>query len=459
MTQSPATDPPEPIPDPVRADPFPGIRNSLLYWAYDLLWLGVALLLSPWWLAKAAVRKPFRRMVLERLTVGLPFSAAPTPGRPRILVHGVSVGEIMASRSLVAALADSCEVVISASTNTGIKVARQQFPDLPVVRFPLDPSICIRRFLARVQPEHVILMELEVWPNFLKWSNRNATPVAIVNGRITEKSLHNYQRFSRSLPQFQRVSLFAVQDESYGARFRQLYGTDRRVVVTGNIKVDGLEFGAVVHDQAFRDLEAQIGWNPDQVVLLAGSTHFNEEPQVYQAFSKACPGARIILVPRHPDRAADVVDALAQVGGHAQRLTALRSGKETLDVQKPLIVDTVGELGRIYSLATVVFVGGSLVPHGGQNMLEPVARGRAVLYGPHTDNFRSETALLEAVSGCRRVADAHDLEATVRELIEDPYQRESMAQAGLDVARAQGGATDRTIEALSRYLGLGRSHS
>ncbi|MDF1839604.1 MAG: glycosyltransferase N-terminal domain-containing protein [Planctomycetota bacterium] len=455
MSQSPATDPPEPIPDPVRADPFPGITNALLYGAYDLLWLGVALLLSPWWLVKAALRKPFRRMVLERLTLGLAYSPPATAGRTRVLVHGVSVGEIMASRSLVAALADTCEVVVSASTNTGKKVARQQLPNLRVVRFPLDPSPCIRRFLARIRPEHVILMELEVWPNFLKWSNRYGTPVAIVNGRITDNSLQNYQRFSRSLPQFQRVSLFAVQDETYGARFRQLYGTDRRVVVTGNIKVDGLEFGAVEHDQAFRELEIQMGWNPEQVVLLAGSTHYNEEPQVYQAFSRACPSARIVLVPRHPDRAADVVEALAQVGAQAQLLTALRAGTETLDITRPLIVDTVGELGRIYSLATVVFVGGSLVPHGGQNMLEPVARGRAVLYGPHTDNFRGETALLEAAGGSKRVADAADLEATVRELIDDPARRQALAQAGFDVARAQGGATDRTIEALSLYLGLG----
>ncbi|MFT5198839.1 MAG: 3-deoxy-D-manno-octulosonic-acid transferase [Planctomycetota bacterium] len=453
MSHTPA---PVPIPDPVRADPFPGIKNALLYGAYDLLWLVVALLLSPWWLAKSVLQQAFRRMVLERLSFGLPVSHGHIAGRPRVLVHGVSVGEIMASRSLVAALKDTCEVVISASTNTGMKVARQEFPDLRVVRFPLDPSVCVRRFLTRVQPEHVILMELEVWPNFLKWSNRGATPVAIVNGRITEKSLKNYQRFSRSLPQFQRVSLFAVQDESYGSRFRQLYGTDRRVVVTGNIKVDGLEFGAVVEDKAFRELQAQIGWQKDQVVLLAGSTHFNEEPQVYEAFRGACPSARIILVPRHPNRANEVVEALSQVGAKAQRLTALRAGTETLDVSRPLIVDTVGELGRIYSLATVVFVGGSLVPHGGQNMLEPVARGRAVLYGPHTDNFRSETALLESVSGARRVDDANDLEATVRELIEEPTKRSAMAQAGLAIVRAQGGATDRTIDALSRYLGLGR---
>ncbi len=453
MQQSPPSDR---FPRPVGADPFPGIRNALLYGAYDLLWVFVALLLSPWWVTKALLRPSFRRMVLERLSVGLRGFGAPISGRPRVLVHGVSVGEIMASRSLVAALVDSCDVVVSASTNTGMKVARQEFPDLPVVRFPFDPSICIRRFLHRVQPQHVILMELEVWPNFLKWANRNATPVAIVNGRITEKSLHNYQRFSRSLPQFQRVSLFAVQDESYAVRFQQLHGTDGRVVVTGNIKVDGLEFGAVERDEAFQDLQGQIGWKPDQVVLLAGSTHSDEESQVYAAFHKACPHARIIIVPRHPDRAGDVVEALGQAGGRAQRLTALRSGADSLDPTRPLIVDTVGELGRIYSFATVVFVGGSLVPHGGQNMLEPVARGRAVLYGPHTDNFRGETALLEAAGGACRVANATELARVVQDLVEHPEKREALAQAGMTVARAQRGATDRTIEALERYLGLGR---
>ncbi|MCA9001862.1 MAG: 3-deoxy-D-manno-octulosonic acid transferase [Planctomycetes bacterium] len=443
-----------PVPEPIGKDPFPGFPNALIYGAYDLLWVVVALLLSPWWLAKAILRASFRRMVLERLTFGLQRFPAPTPGRSRVLVHGVSVGEIMASRSLVAALSDRCEVIVSTSTNTGFKVARQEFPHLSIVRFPLDPSPLIRRFLRRVQPEQVILLELEVWPNFLKWANRRGIPVGIVNGRITENSLRNYLRFSRSLPQFHRLSLFAVQDEAYATRFAHLVGTRERIVVTGNIKIDGIELGEVPESSAFETLKGMIAWHPSQTVLLAGSTHGDEDVWVHGAFAAAVPGARIILVPRHPERAGEVVDALASRGVRAQRLTGLRSGVEKADPARPLIVDTVGELGRIYGLATLVFVGGSLVPHGGQNMMEPAARGRAVIYGPHTGNFLQETALLEEGGGALRVQDVAELEAVVRDLIQDPKRRLAMARAGMDVALAQRGATERTVRALEERLGL-----
>jgi len=425
-----------------------------MYLCYDLLWVVVALLLAPWWILQCLWKRSFRRMVAERLTLGLARLGTPQAGRPRVLVHGVSVGEIMASRSLVAELSPTCEVVVSASTNTGMEVARRLYPKLEVIRFPLDPSPVIRRFLRRIQPEHVILMELEVWPNFLKWSNRCGAPIAIVNGRITERSLRNYLRFHRSLPQFLRVTLFAAQDEANARRFVQLLDDDRRVVVTGNIKADGLQVGPLPQDPAQAEVQHWVAAGPDQNVLVAGSTHGQEELLVFQAFQAASPGCRVILVPRHPERAPEVIEALAALGVRAQRLTRLRSGAERLDPTEPLIVDTVGEIGRFYGLATLVFVGGSLIPHGGQNMLEPAARGKPVLYGPHTDNFLQETALLEEVGAAIRVRDAADLEHQIRFLLGDPLARERMSQAGIQVALAQRGATRRSVQALESRLGL-----
>ena len=438
----------------MRQDPYPGLRNGIKYLAYDGLWFVVAVLLSPWWLVRCILNKDFRRMVAERLTLGLVRLPKPSPSRPRVLVHGVSVGEVLASRSLVAHLRKGCEVVVSASTNTGMQVARREFPDLAVVRFPLDPSILVKRFFRRVDPQHVILMELEVWPNFLKWSNRRGAPVAIVNGRITEKSLRNYLRFHRRLPQFLRVTLFASQDQAYADRFVQLLGSDERVVVTGNIKADGLEVGPVPDTEASRELARWIAREEGQLVLLAGSTHGQEDGWLFEAFRNACPGARIILVPRHPDRVGEVVEQLAALGARAQSLTKLRSGEQTLIPTEPLIVDTVGELGRIYGMAHLVFVGGSLVPHGGHNVLEPAARGKVVLYGLHTHNFMQETALLEKVGGAIRVRDTAHLEQELERLAQDQEAREHMAQAGMGVVRDQRGATERTLSALEHYLGL-----
>lgn len=432
---------------PIDRDPNPGVWMAVLYLIYDLIWLVSILASAPWWLTRSLLDRGFRRMAAERLTLPLPQLPART-GRPRVLVHGVSVGEVKAAQSIVSGLAEDHEVVICASTNTGMEVARQTYPGLRVVRFPFDLSTLPARFLRAVDPDLVVLMELEVWPNFLRRANRLGVPVAIVNGRITAESFANYKRlFSLTLPQFNRVSLMAAQSEAYAARFRELADSGERVVVAGNVKADGLRTGPREPDP---DLARLAAGAPGQPVLVAGSTHDPEERLVRDAFEAAVPGARVILVPRHPERAATVVAGLAEDGPAPQRLTELRGG-EAPDPARPLVVDTIGELEGIYGLADLVFVGGSLVPHGGHNMLEPAAQGRPVLYGPHLANFVQEAALLEESGGARRVADAEELAAVVGELIEDASRRERMAAAGMRAVEDQKGATERTLALLHAW--------
>ena len=328
-------------------------------------------------------------------------------------------------------------------------VARQLYPDLPVERFPIDHMVFVSRFLQRVSPALVVLMELEIWPNFLRKANRRGIPEAILSGRITEKSFQNYKKFGSTLPQFNRITVFGAQDERYAERFRHLARSADRVVVTGNVKVDGLRSGPVPRDARFHELERLAGGTQGQPVLVAGSTHDPEELWVLGAFLEGAPGARVILVPRHPERGDRVIEALAARGVRPQRLTDLRQGRERPDPSRPLVVDTIGELERIYGLADLVFVGGSLVPHGGQNMLEPAAQGCPVLYGPHVDNFIQEAALLEDAGGARRVTDAAQLARVVRELIADPAARARMAEAGVHAVEGQKGATARTLKVLS----------
>lgn len=453
LTREPTTAGPEgrgaalPVPPPLGRDPNPGLRVTALYGLYGLLWVAAMVVASPWWLGRSLVDQSFRRMVLERLTFRLPRLPA-RPGRQRILVHGVSVGEVKASKSLVAALRGEYEVVVSASTNTGIHVARQLYADLTVLRFPFDPMPLVSRFLHRVRPACVVLLELEIWPNFLRKANRLGIPVAIVSGRITEDSFRNYKRFGSTLPQFNRITLFAAQDERYAARFIELARSPDRVVVTGNVKVDGLRTGRPPRDDAYAELEDLVAGRPGQVVLVAGSTHEPEEVWVHDAFREGAPGGRIVLVPRHPERAPWVVAALSASGARAQRLTDLRERREPPDPDRPLVVDTIGELERLYGLADVVFVGGSLVAHGGQNVLEPAAQGRPVLFGPHVSNFAQEAALLEEAGGARRVADAGELAAAVAELAADAGARRRMARAGVAAVERQKGATSRTLATL-----------
>jgi 3-deoxy-D-manno-octulosonic-acid transferase len=384
-------------------------------------------------------------MVRERLGAGL--SALPRPARPRILVHGVSVGEVKAARSLVALLEErhpEFEVLVSSTTNTGLEMAAKLYASHHRVRFPADLSWVVRRFLARVAPALVILVELEVWPNFLRVCNLEGRAVVVVNGRITKGSHRRYLAFRRWLPEFNRISLFCVQKEEYARRFGMLGIDAARVCVTGNVKFDGLRVGPI---EAGSELARLVAGPRGALVIVAGSTHAPEERLVARAVRRAAPAARLVLVPRHPDRSAELVLELGAEGVACQRLTELRCGFP-LDAALPLVVDTIGELERVYALADLVFVGGSLVAHGGQNMLEPAAQGKAVLFGPHVDNFEQEAALLLAAGAARGVADERELERELARLAADPAERARMGDAGLAAVAAQRGATQLTLEAL-----------
>ncbi len=236
-----------PPPAPVERDPNPGFLRAALHGTYDLLWFTAMLVASPWWLTRSLLRPDFGAMVYERLTFRLPKLGQRTGGE-RLLIHGVSVGEVKAAHSLVRALADEhpdWEIVISSTTHTGMQVARKLYPGRTVVRFPIDVSPLVTRFLSRLRPTCVVLVELEIWPNFLRAANRAGIPVAVVNGRITEESFRRYRLFRHTLPQFNRMSLFCAQDERYAQRFRALIGGAARVVITGNVKVDALEVSSL----------------------------------------------------------------------------------------------------------------------------------------------------------------------------------------------------------------------
>lgn len=433
------------FPPAIRGDPDPGFLRSGLHALYDLAWVLFALLGSPWLVWKSLRQRGFARMVRERLGHGL--GRLPRASRPRILVHGVSVGEVKAARSLVALFAEhhpEFEVVLSSTTNTGLEMAHTLYPAHLAVRFPADLSWVVRRFLGALDPTLVILVELEVWPNFLRACNREGRAVAVVNGRITRDSHGRYLAFRRWLPEFNRISLFCVQSAEYARRFGMLGIEGERVCVTGNVKFDGLRVGPL---DASGDLVRFVSGTGGAQVLVAGSTHEPEELLVARAARRVAPRARLVLVPRHPDRVEELGARLREAGFATQRLTELRRGTP-VDPGQPLVVDTIGELERVYALADLVFVGGSLVPHGGQNMLEPAAQGKAVLFGPHTDNFDQEAALLLAAGACRKVADAAELERELARLLADAAERERMGRAGMEAVAAQRGATRLTLAAL-----------
>ncbi len=434
------------IPPPIAGDPNPGLLRGALHFGYDLLWVAAAVVGLPWLAWRSLRNAEFLRMVKERMCVGMPDLSR--NGAKRILVHGVSLGEVKVAVPLVRELArhyPEYEVVISSTTNSGIDVARKVLPDVRVVRFPVDLSPFVRRFLRRIDPVCAILIELEIWPNFLREANRFGVPVAVVNGRITETSFTQYRLFRRTLPQFNRITLFCAQGTEHAERFRGLFVDPNRVILTGNIKADGLALGPVDPGE---ELLRLLGGRPAQIVVVAGSTHHPEERWVVEAWRAGTPDARLVLVPRHPDRCPEIVRGLEGAGVRAQLLSDLRSGREAPDPTRPALVDTIGELERVYGLADLVFVGGSLIDHGGQNVLEPAAQGKPVLFGPSVRNFVQEAHLLLESGAGRRVADALDLERALRELAGDSAARARMSAAGLAAVEAQKGAARETLLAL-----------
>ena len=440
-----------PAPAELLADPNPGLLRGSLHLVYDLSWWVAGLFGFPWLLWRMARDRAFRAMVVERMGRGL--ERLPAPDRPRVLVHGVSVGEAKAALPIVRAIERAhpeLEVVISTTTNTGLEVARGLFPRNRIVRFPVDPTFVVRRFLDRVAPSLVLLVELEIWPNFLRLCNRGGIPVAVVNGRITEMSHGQYLLFRDVLPQFNRISLFCVQLEEYANRFRRLHVEEERLLVTGNVKVDGLAIGRV---DAGEELTRLIGGRDGAPVVVAGSTHEPEELLLAEAWRTHAPQARLVLVPRHPHRAESLVETLAARGFEARRLSDLRRTHDAVrsDEVAPgcvVIVDSIGELERIYGLADLVFVGGSLIEHGGHNMLEPAAQGRATLFGPHVTNFAQEAAILRAEGGCRQLAGVAELGPVMAELLRDDAERARMGAAAVRAVDSQRGATAKTLAAL-----------
>jgi 3-deoxy-D-manno-octulosonic-acid transferase len=439
---------------PILSDPNRGWMRWVLHSFYGAIWWTAILLGSPWWLVRSSYDRDFRQMVLGRLGFGLP--KPPLPGEnQRVLIHGVSVGEVKAAQALVLQLEEErpdLEVVISTVTDTGLRIATELYPGRKILRFPVDPGWIVSRFLRRVAPTAVVLVELEIWPNFLRAANRAGIPVAVVNGRITERSFRSYCKFRNLLPQFNRISLYCVQGEQYGERFRSLSDSPERILITGNVKADSLGDGKVAAgDDRQRLLEGRAG----QLILCAGSTHDDEESTLVKLWREHFSELRLILVPRHPRRSSAIIETLLAIGEPCQLLSELRGGLEP-DPLQPVLVDSIGELESIYGLSDLVFVGGSLVPHGGQNMLEPASQGLPVVYGPHVDNFTLEAGLLEQAGAAVRVASPAELAATLLELMASRERRERMARAGLKVVQSQKGATRRTLDALCAVCLSGR---
>ena len=427
---------------------------------YNLALLVVLVAGTPWWLFRMATTQMYREGLLERLGMVPSRLRKQMAGlgseRPLIWVHAVSVGEVLAVSRLVktldAALPDYL-IVLSTTTRTGQALARERFGSNRVFYCPLDLPWAVRAWLNALQPSLLILAETEFWPNLLSGCFRRNIPVAVVNARISDRSWPRYRRM-RWLwrPFLSRLSRVLAQSQTDADRLKTIGCLPERVTVAGNLKFD-------VRTAEEADATRQLKKSSASLrLIVAGSTLEGEEAALLQAWPRllhADPQLVMVLAPRHPERFAAMAALLEKSGMVWVKRSDWHSAPE--DSLKPLnsghivLLDTIGELASIYSLAAVAFVGGSLVPAGGHNPLEPAQFGVPIVMGPHYANFRAITEDLLAHQALR-ISSAEDLSATLIGLLQNPQASKAMGARARQVFEQQAGATGRCMVALRSLL-------
>lgn len=396
---------------------------------------------------------------LPRLGLRLPPSPPPA-GAPRVWVHGVSVGEVLAALPLIKelqTLLPHAAVIVTTGTETGQAVARRQLIPLGayVCYFPLDLPWAVARYLDFLKPDLFIALDSEIWPNFLSQAHRRGIPLALANARLSDQSFRRFIKYRRySIDLLKLFGAVAAGSTLDYERLRHLGVSPARLHFTGNLKIDRL-----LQDrdpEALEDLAARLNL-PGPPVLLAASTHPGEEEVVLEAYEKLrapYPALVLLLAPRHPERAPELARMLQNRGLPFHLFSRLKADGKTRD-HPVVIIDTIGDLFTLYGLADAAFVGGSLVPHGGQNILEAAAWGRAPIYGPNMENFRWAYAILEEAGAGIMVHDAPSLYAAVRRLLDAPQTATALgARAQAALSRHQGAAR-RQAELMVRLLGKG----
>lgn len=397
----------------------------------------------------------------RRLLRGAPVNLRERLGRghharaaqPSGWVHAVSVGEAIAAAPLIEGLRRShpeLPLVVSTVTETGARVVRERYAGIATHRyFPLDLPAAVRRVMDDINPAFFICMETELWPNMLRALAERGVPTMIANGRLSDRSFRRYRLVRGALRSvLADVRVFAMQSGEDARRMLALGAEPERVVVTGNIKNEASADPAGATD-IWRRL---LALRPGQPVWIAGSTHRGEDEAVLEAHARVLetwPALTLVIAPRHPQRVAEVQALVTARGWTAVRRSQLPAQRPARAV---IVLDTVGELAQLYSVADVVFVGGSMVNVGGHNMLEPVLRSKPVLFGPHTQNFRESAALLVDSGAASVVRDGATLAVELRRLLADPALCVARGAAGYAAVASRHGAVQETLELVARFL-------
>jgi 3-deoxy-D-manno-octulosonic-acid transferase len=425
------------------------------------------ILMNLLYVAALAVYSPkilYRRLFQNRYRGGWDqrrgFIGRRYPDKPCIWIHAVSVGEVNAARTLIDELRRQMpdyEVVLSSTTDTGLASAKALYAnDHAVFYFPFDFSWIMKRAFARLNPAMILLMELEIWPNMASLAQEKNIPVVVVNGRISDHSFPKYQKIRGiTKAMFRKVSLVLAQTDEYAERFIDLGCEPEKVIVTSSLKYDTAQIDGTV-DGADR-LAEQIHLGKE-ALWVAGGTGPGEETMILDAFAmlkkqNGLEDLRLAIIPRKPERFDEVAALIDAARFGFVRYRALKKDN-SVTAGKPTVIlgDTMGDLKKFYALATAVFVGRTLVPMGGSDMMEPTALGKCTLFGPHTFNFKQTVDALLKGCGAIQVTDEADLYDKTLQCLINPDFAKRIAANGQAIIRQNQGATQKTLDAIRQLL-------
>ena len=457
-----------------------------MYFIYSLLMGLAALLLTPYWVVKGLRHGKYFSNLRERLRFSFPaLDKLPSSRAGAIWIHAVSVGEVLSgltlARQLKAAYPDR-PLIVCTTTITGQTLARERLPFADaIIYFPLDWSFCVRRAFEAVRPSLVLVLETEIWPNFMREAGCRKVPVLFVSGRISDRSFARYEKFLGAFGFFLRpflkdalshASAFLMQSDKDAERIRALGAPRDRVIVSGNLKYDS-ELPAPTPISNW--LEAEVQRSGRSPVIVAGSVVATEEPLALIAFGTLqgeYRNALLVLAPRKPEQFAAAAEFIEESHRKFIRRSALpipspaqseggangHSGNSAIpsDVTV-LLLDSIGELASVYRLADGAFVGGSLVPSGGHNILEPAAFGKVPVFGPSMENFAEIASRFVAAGAAIQVESPEDVGVAWIELLRSPQRMKEMSDKARNLVEGSRGATERALEKIAMHLnGAGR---
>jgi len=398
-----------------------------------------------------------RHGIRQRLGWYPPGFGAGTGGvAPRIWLHGASAGDLLSLQPMMKELKarrPGCFIIVSCITNSGHEIARKKLAEADLVVYaPYDLPGATRRAMRALRPDLLVLEYTEIWPGLIRAASRSGARIALTNGRFNPRKLRSYRALFRAVGNpLRAIDCFLMRSDEEAERVLQLGASPDRVWVTGNTKFDALVLDP--GEARAEALRQEMGLDAGRPVLMAGSTHEGEEPILLQAFARLAerhPGLQLVIAPRYVERAGRIM-ALAAEAGLGVRL---RSGGARAGSAAVTVLDTIGELAAAYRLATLVFVGGSFVTRGGQNVLEPAAQGKPVLFGPHMENFKDSVQVLQGRGGIQ-VGTAEQLLKVADELLSSPAQLQELGALARRAVSSIRGASARNVEHMLAVLPKG----